>query len=218
MFMHSQRAKRTTQSAGLPECAAIAHGCTLLACVLLTACSATVNASGDDLVETALSSIGLKKPDNAMPSGPTRSLKLKIEAAKDLNAEDDGQGLATVMRLYKLRDRNNFLSMPHSGFGASEKEKQALGGDLIEVRELILTPGQRLAVTEKMPGDAAYLGIVTLFRSPSPQRWRFAFAAAEAERTGITVGVHTCAMTATNVAPAGMSLAESTLLSAVRCN
>jgi type VI secretion system protein VasD len=118
------------------------------------------------------------------------------------------------VRLYKLRDHNSFLSTPYTSFGAPETEKQAMGADLLEAREIILSPGQTLDLKEKMAGEAAYLGVVALFRSPAPRRWRFAFSAAN---TKITMGVHACAMTVTDIAPVGMSLDETAFLSSIKC-
>lgn len=134
-----------------------------------------------------------------------------------MNAGDDGEGLSAVLRIYKLRDRTSFLSMPYAAFGNPDKEKQVIGADLLEVREMILSPGQMLDVTEKMNAEAAYLGVVTLFRSPSPERWRFAYATSDIENSGVTIGIHRCAMTSTSAAPIGMTLSETALLSPLKC-
>jgi type VI secretion system protein VasD len=182
----------------------------------LVACS-TVKEAASKAADAALGAVGIKPPDNPDRPVPPRPVNLRIGAAKDLNAGDDGQGLSAIVRLFKLKDQNSFLAAPYSSFGHPEKERQALGTDLLEVRELIISPGQTLDLKEKLPSEAGYLGIITLFRSPHPQRWRFAFPAADAEKSGITVGVHTCAMTASSVAPVGMTINETRLLSHVRC-
>lgn len=193
------------------------HTPVLLACLSIAGCSTVVQVATEKVTEMALTSIGIKVPENPAIPRPPKTITLRIEGAQDLNAGDDGQGLITVMRLYKLRDQNSFLTTPYSSFGDMEKEKQTIGADLVEVKELVLSPGQTLDLKEKMPSDAAYLGIAALFRSPYAQRWRFAFAASDAERSGITVGVHTCAMTATNAPPSGLSPTDAALLSSVKC-
>jgi type VI secretion system protein VasD len=81
---------------------------------------------------------------------------------------------------------------------------------------MTLSPGQVLDLKEKMIPEATYLGVVALFRSPAAQRWRFAYATSDVE-SGVTIGVHACAMTSTNAAPSGMTVAETALLSPVRC-
>lgn len=196
---------------------AVGRSCALFVCASLLACGSPVQTATDKVTEVALSAVGIKLPEKTDLPRLSRSVAVRIDATKDLNAGEDGQGLATVMRLYKLRDYNSFLTTPYASFGVTEKEKQAIGTDLMEVREVTLSPGQTLDLKEKMPGDAAYLGVVALFRSPFPQRWRFAFAATDAERSGITLGAHTCAMTATKPAPIGMNLNDTALLSPVRC-
>lgn len=184
-------------------------------CISLAAC-ATQSAS-DTAPNLIQGAVGMKKPDSAVAAGRQKSVGIRVDAAKDLNADKNGRGLATVIRLYKLRDPIGFLAAPDSAFGTAQHDKQMLGNDLIEARELTLAPGQRLDLTERLGGDAAYLGIVALFHSPTPQRWRFAFAAEDAERSGIAVGIHTCAMTATKATPVGMSPNEAALLSPVKC-
>jgi type VI secretion system protein VasD len=172
--------------------------------------------AADVLAEKALGAMGVKI-DSQVSAKPPKTVQLRLETAQDLNAGEDGQGLSTVFRMYKLKDQNAFLSTPYSVFGNPEKEKSAFGQDLLEVREMILSPGEVLDLKEKVPADSPYLGTVALYRQPSAQRWRFVFAAADSEKAGITLGLHACAMTATTTAPVGMSLNESALLSPARC-
>lgn len=189
----------------------------LLISISLVACSTAVQIASDKVAELALGAIGIQLPDNPNLPRPAKTIRLHIEAAKDLNAGDDGQGLSAIMRLYKLKDQNAFLSTPYSAFGSPEKEKQAIGGDLLEVKELVLSPGQAIDLKEKLTGETTYLGMVTLFHNPDSRRWRFAFASSNADSAGITVGVHSCAMTATGAAPSGMTSNEAALLTTVKC-
>lgn len=171
----------------------------------------------DRAAEIALGAVGIKSPGKMSGAPPMRVIDIQVEGASNLNAAKNEQGLATVMRLFKLKNPDSFLGMPYSSFGDAEKEKLAMGADLTEVREIILSPGKTLDFKEKVPGEVAYLGIVALFRSPFPQRWRFAFATEDAERSGITIGAHACALTTTTLAPVGMALNQTALLSPVRC-
>ena len=186
-------------------------------CHALAGCSTAVKVAADMLAEKALNAMGVKT-DNPNKPVPPKTVQLRLETAQDLNAGEDGQGLSTVFRVYKLKDRNAFLATPYAAFGNPEKEKSAFGQDLLEVREMILSPGEVLDLKEKVPAESPYLGTVALYRQPSAQRWRFVFAAADSEKTGITLGLHACAMTATTTPPVGMTLNESSLLSPARCN
>jgi type VI secretion system protein VasD len=194
----------------------IARVLVLLTPFLLAACTTAVQVATGKVAEIALSAIGIKTPESANTPRPPKVIALRIEAAKDMNAGDDGEGLSTVLRLYKLKDQTNFLATPYSVFGNPDKEKQTIGADLLDVREMTLSPGQVLDLKEKMIPEATYLGVVALFRSPAAQRWRFAYATSDVE-SGVTIGVHACAMTSTNAAPSGMTVAETALLSPVRC-
>jgi type VI secretion system protein VasD len=185
--------------------------------LLLAGCSTAVQLATGKVAELALGAIGIKAPEQANSQPPPKIVPLRLEAAKNMNAGQDGEGLSAVLRVYKLKDQTNFLATPYPAFGNADKEKQALGADLVEMREMILSPGQTLDMKEKMPAEAAFIGVVTFFRSPSPQRWRFAYAASEVEKSGVTIGIHSCAMTSTNAAPLGMTLADTALLSPVKC-
>ncbi len=183
----------------------------------LTGCSSAVQVATGKVAEIALSAVGVKLPASNSSANQPKTVHLHLVAADDLNATESGQGLSTVVRIYELRDRNGFLAAPYASFGAPEQEKIALGADLIGVHELRLTPGQTVDLQEKVPATAAYLGIVSLFRAPDPNRWRFAFATAGLDDKPVAIGLHACAMTASSIAPAGMPLSESALLAPVRC-
>ncbi|GAB3554572.1 hypothetical protein GCM10027343_42710 [Noviherbaspirillum agri] len=161
-----------------------------------------------------MAAIGIKNPEQ---SGSTRTLNVKIEAAKDLNAGEDGKGLPTVARIYKLKAINAFLVAPYVYFSTPDLEKRTFGGEVIEVKEVTLLPGKITEIEEKMPGDAPYLGVVVLFRTPYANRWRLVFPTGAPKGEAIRIGAHTCALTATTLAPVGTTLSESSLLSASRC-
>mgnify|MGYP003456990830 CR=1 FL=1 len=69
-----------------------------------------------------------------------------------------------------------------------------LGADLLEVTDVMLVPGQRYEALERVSREAGFVGVVALFHSPAPQRWRLSYPAAEAAQDGITVGLHGCAL------------------------
>jgi type VI secretion system protein VasD len=99
-----------------------------------------------------------------------------------------------VARVYTLRQNAAFEAAPYATFLTPGADREAFGADLLEVKDVTLVPGQRHEVVEKVPREAAFVGIVALFHSPAPQRWRMSFAAAEAESAGVTVAVQACAL------------------------
>jgi len=163
----------------------------LFSCVLLASCAGGTGPSPAGLLEAT----GLRKPP-PLPEAqqPPRNVAVRLHAAKRLNVDTRGQPLALLVRVYKLRQRTAFEQAPYAAFLSPQSEREALGADLLEVRELTLVPGQQLELNEKLSREAGWLGVVALFHSPPPNGWRLAFAAPEAEKAGVTIGLHACAM------------------------
>jgi type VI secretion system protein VasD len=157
---------------------------------------------------------GLGKPAEPAPA-LQRHVALRLQAAPRLNVNADGQSLALLVRIYKLRQNSAFDSAPLAVFLDPASERQALGADLLDVREVTMVPGQQLDLDELVTREAGYLGVVALFRAPAPQRWRAAFAAAEAERSGISVGLLGCALSVGSGTKATAAFAASS--SPLRC-
>jgi type VI secretion system protein VasD len=144
---------------------------------------------------TALDLIGMRKPAEVPDSQkPPRTVAIRLHASPNLNTDENGHPLALVARIYKLRQSAAFERAAFDGFLNAHNERDLLGNDLLEVKEVTLIPGQRYEISEKVTREAYYIGVVALFRAPAEQRWRLAFEAADAEKSGITVGLHACAM------------------------
>ena len=168
--------------------------------------------------DKALEFIGLKKeapPELPDAAKPEWRVTWQLRASPSLNITPSGQSLATVVRLYKLRSPNAFLQTPYDVFGDVQREKQAFGEDLVEVKELRVLPGQAEQVKTKVAREAAYVGIVALFREPAAQRWRYAFDTAAASGNVLTLGLHACAMSVQTGMPIGIptELARSVAVS-----
>lgn len=156
-----------------------------------------------EAADKALVAMGLKKPatpeipdmpnvpDSALPD---RRIAWRVFASDSLNVNEAGQSLALVVRLFKLKSPDAFLQAPYDTFGDTAKEKAALGDDLLAAREFQLVPGQHMQATDKVAREARFVGIVALYRNPAKGRWRYAFNAATAERSGLHIGAHACAM------------------------
>lgn len=168
----------------------------LAACAaLLCGCAGTAGT----MVGAALQLAGAKAPAE-LPDAqkPPRNVAITLHAGANLNAGGRSHALALVAKIYKLRQSAAFEQAPYDGFLSPQREKELLGADLVEVKEVLLVPGQRYEVLEKVSREAYYIGVVGLFRTPAPQRWRLAFAAADAERAGIAIGMNACAMSVGN--------------------
>lgn len=177
-----------------------------LCCLLL---AATFGGCGG----TALEAIGLRKPPEIPElQKPPRNVPLRLHAAQRLNVNARGQPLALAVRVYKLRQKDAFEAAPFAAFLTPQSEREILGADLIDVREIMLVPGQRYEVTEKVAREAGHVGIVALFHTPAAGRWRTAVSSLDAERDGLNVGLHACAMSVGSVGKGGTAA-----LGSVRC-
>ncbi len=175
----------------------------LLASCLLAGCGSR------GLAGAALEAAGLRQPPEVPDAQkPPRKVALRLHAAPKLNLDKRGQPLALSVRLYQLRQKDAFEQAPYAAFLDPQAEREALGRDLVDVREIMLVPGQHYEVTEKVGREAVHLALVALFQRPAEGRWRTTVAASDAERSGVTVGLHACALT---------SSAKATKLSSVRC-
>lgn len=143
----------------------------------------------------ALDAVGLRRQaDLADALKAPRTVAIKLQAAPSLNVDGNGQSLALIARIYKLKQNSAFEQAPFSAFLNPQAEKEALGADLLEVKEVTLIPGQKLELQEKVSKEVYFLGVVALYRKPDPQRWRLSFAAAEAEKSGVAIGAYGCAL------------------------
>jgi type VI secretion system protein VasD len=184
--------------------------------VMLLSMLAGCAGGAGSLAGAALEAAGIRKPPEVPDAQkPPRSVAIRLHAADKLNVDARGQPLALVARIYKLRQSAAFEQAPYAAFLNPQAEKEALGADLLEVKEVTLVPGQRYEVTEKVSREAGYVGVVALFHAPAAQRWRLAFAAADAEQAGLTVGLHACALSVG--AGARATMRDMKALSSVHC-
>ncbi len=193
--------------------------------LMLAGCATTAGQMVGDAAATALEKLGMKKPElPPVPveipdiQKPPRKVKLRIFAGDNLNAGAGGRPLALVIRIYKLKTAEQFAGLPYDTFLNPAKEKEALGSDLLDVREVTLIPGKPYEFDEKIGREAGVLGIVSLFMSPATDRWRYAFNVADSEETGVTVGMHACAMTVSAGKLTAGNEAAAANLATLRCN
>jgi type VI secretion system protein VasD len=169
-----------------------------ISALILTGCAAAgaISAVGG-LANTAMQAMGMKKDSPEVPDAmkAPRTVAIKLHAADALNVDQQGRPLALVVKIYKLRQNAAFQQASYDTFLSAQKEKELLGADLLEVKEVTLIPGQRYEISEKVSYEAAFIGVVAQFRNPAPSRWRVAFPAAASEKSGITVGLFACSVT-----------------------
>lgn len=155
-----------------------------------------------------------------MPKGlpsASRKVTLRLHAGTVLNTDAEGRSLSIVARIYKLKDKANFESAPYTDFMELKPSKiPEFASDIVEVREVVLTPGKQYDVIETVGADAPYIAVVALFRAPAAQRWRFVFDTRSAASSGVTMGVHGCALSVSTGQPLGVA-PELTRVAGVTC-
>lgn len=154
-------------------------------------------ASAGKTMDKAMSAIGLGKPETPTPGSTKVNLPVHIFAGGNLNAGSGKKPLALVVKVYQLRSLQRFEQTPFDSFLDADKERAALGDDLVSSHETLVLPSQHYDITETLPDDVPYLGIVALFRAPAAQRWRYAYDVKASMPAGVTLGAHACALSST---------------------
>lgn len=190
----------------LPAFALLTRLLTLGALVSVVGCASAgkaVDAAGA-LTSGALRLFGLtpKDPSPSITVRPVR-IAVRMQASESLNVDDQGRSLSLVARVYKLKGVQAFLSAPQEAFTSPARERELLGEELIEARDVQMLPGQHREWHEILPPDATHLGIVALFHRPANQGWRLAFETGPAAKTGLSLGLHACSVSAAIGVPIG---------------
>jgi type VI secretion system protein VasD len=166
----------------------------------------------------AMEIAGMRKTPELPDAQKTpRNVAIRLHASQILNAGTGNQPLALAARIYKLRQPATFQKMSFDSFLSPHSERELLGNDLLEVKEVMLIPGQRYEIIEKVSREAYYIGVVALFRAPAEERWRLAFTAIDGEKSGITIGFHACALSAGAGATAVITNDAGKPLTALHC-
>lgn len=188
----------------------------LLLALVAGGCASTGKGSGG-VIDKTLQAVGIREKAADQPPAEQR-VKVKLYPGENLNAANDRRPIALVMRVYHLRSTQRFEQLPFETFLDADRERAALGSDLVSVNEIILQPGKQHDIEEQLSADTAALGVVGLFRAPASNRWRFVFDARHKRiADGVIIGAHACAMTTTSPALLTRLPDDPTSLVSVRC-
>ena len=137
---------------------------TLLALCLastLTGCALTQKIS--DGTVSATKSIFYKQ---------VKILHLDIRAREAVNNNAKGASLATVVRIYQLKDRMAFDSTDYPSLFALDS--QAIKADLLAEKDIRLRPGESFSLDMPMEEGAQFVAVAGLFMAPDQENdtWR----------------------------------------------
>lgn len=167
-------------------------------------------------VEALKAAIPKALEDAARPPQP-RSVTVRLHGAERLNVDAAGRSLALVARIYALSGTEQFQLLTSETLSLDTLPRDhPAQRDILAVREVVLPPGRRHEVQLTLPPGASHLAVVGLFHAPAASRWRFVFAADDAAKTGITLGLHACALSVGAGEPIGTD-PELRRLAGVRC-
>lgn len=179
-----------------------------LAIILASGC-------GSNPSSLVLGAMGIKK-DPAF--APQKNISFQVHAAENLNADDRGNGLSVVLRMYKLKDVTAFNEAQLDAMGDSASVQKLLGADLIESKEQLLLPGQRYQFKEKIDAKNGFIAIAVLFRNPNLKRWKLVMENADLkEDTPVIIGAHACAINVSSGIPDRGDLDSKFLVSIAPC-
>ncbi|MEP6651877.1 MAG: type VI secretion system lipoprotein TssJ [Myxococcales bacterium] len=104
------------------------------------------------------------------PCASPESQRVSLAASASLNPGENGEALATVVRLYQIRSTGKLTGVSFDDL--LDRDKDTLGEDLLGVQEVTLNPGEKLEQPVKRKPETAYLMAVALFRQPTGTTWR----------------------------------------------
>jgi type VI secretion system protein VasD len=104
------------------------------------------------------------------PPTPPTVLRGAIEATATVNPDARGRPSPIVVKVFEMKSLGPFEAADF--FSLFDKEREALGADLLRKEELTLRPGERLALDRTLDPDTRFVGIVAGYRALERSRWR----------------------------------------------
>jgi type VI secretion system protein VasD len=108
------------------------------------------------------------------PPPPPTLVELTLMASDQLNPTPLGSAAPLRVKLYQLKGTATFDRADF--FALFDKASATLGAELVEEEELLVRPGETLALQREMDSTAGYLGVVAGFRDLDRAVWRRAVA------------------------------------------
>lgn len=167
----------------------------IMAAVLLQGCASPLVEAVGNVGKSALELVGVVEKEAAAKG---KKVQLTLSAGESVNSDSAGRGNALVVRFYKLKAAENFLSLSREALNGAAVVPEGLKEDVLAGKEQILMPGQQYRLDEVLPAEASHIGVVMLFQSPQPARWRAAIPVAALSDRPLVLGVHRCSFTVTD--------------------
>ncbi|MGL5424609.1 MAG: type VI secretion system lipoprotein TssJ [Serratia fonticola] len=101
-----------------------------------------------------------------------KTLHLDIMARSATNNNASGAPLATIVRIYQLKDRKTFDNTDYPSLFATDS--QAIKADLLAEKAVWIRPDETVAIDMPMESAAQYVAVAGMFLSPDNEQnnWR----------------------------------------------
>ncbi|HBQ68535.1 MAG TPA: type VI secretion system lipoprotein TssJ [Leclercia adecarboxylata] len=101
-----------------------------------------------------------------------KTLHMDIRAREGVNNNAKGASLATVVRIYQLKDRKAFDSTDYPSLFAMDS--QAIKADLVAEKDIRLRPGESFSLDMPMEEAAQFVAVAGMFMAPDQENntWR----------------------------------------------
>ena len=116
-----------------------------------------------------VSACAAEAPIPPAPLPPTM-IQLDIDSQPLINPDVTGKASPVLLRIYELRESNNFLGADF--FALFDKEQATLAADLVRKQELWLKPGEHKTLQLQPATDTRHLGFFAAFRKLDDAQWR----------------------------------------------
>ncbi|MDR0735550.1 MAG: type VI secretion system lipoprotein TssJ [Zoogloeaceae bacterium] len=144
-----------------------------------------------DTEKTPKAEVALPRSGPVAIRGPME-YALKGLAGDAVNLDANGKSLSIVVRIYQLKDKNEFARLTFNAFTSGKRDGELFPTEFLAVKEVVLIPGAALELTERLLPEAGYVGVAAFFRKPDAQAWRFLVDARAVAKEGLNFSVRTC--------------------------
>jgi type VI secretion system protein VasD len=115
------------------------------------------------------------------------SLEIRISATTDVNPDLDTRPSPVILHVLELTSIDEFNRADF--FALTQNDASALGGDVLNKTEIILTPGSSRETTLELDQQAVYLGFVAGYRDIDNSRWRVSQAVVPGKTDWISIEI-----------------------------
>lgn len=123
--------------------------------------------------------------------GP-KQYDIRATAEPVINRDAAGKPLSVVVRLYQLKQANDFTQLTFDLAASGRSDAELLGASMIQKNEVVLVPGGQFVDKELLAPDTKYIGVLAFFRRPDSNFWRFLIDAEEVKKKGLTLVINDC--------------------------